>query len=495
MNSKAWLRAALLCILLALLASACGRKEEEQAQPEPVPEQLLASTLLDLPQGWGLANPQETADSIGLVVDVRQPYEYASGAIPGAVNIPIRGLAQHLDALPGLNGEIILVGDSNREGIAQVALRVLGYTDVRVLAGGMTAWRAAEMPVAGAPFPELPAGTAPEIDEALVAAVDASLQALPDDWGLVKSRDLAVALESSPPFLLDVREPAEFERGRLQNAVNAPLRDLFAHLGELPAKDQPIVVMCASGYRSAMAATALRMAGYQDVRNLESGLGALQTVQAADPALEADVNAFLQALPADDGLIAPADVAQSDAFIVDVREPNEYAGGFIKGAVNIPIRGFADNLTALPAQDEPIIVVCGSGVRSAMGFAALRLLGYQDVHSMTGGMKSWKDAGLPVVAEPVPELTTGPRPAVDEHVLAAVSRYLSEGIPPKWGNVDYETLVKTRDDERLYPSVVLIDVREPDEYAAASIPGTFNLPLRRLISDLATVPFEMPFSD
>jgi rhodanese-related sulfurtransferase len=479
--------------LLLLLVTACGRKEEQETV-EAVPEDRLASTLAAVPEGWGLIPVSQMAGSTALRVDVREPHEYASGTIPDAVNIPLRELVQHLDALPGLGGEIILIGDSNREGIAVAALRTLGYTNVRVMAGGMVAWRAAELPVAGAPFPPLPSGSAPEIDEDLLSAVDASLQALPEDWGLRKSRDLAVQLENSPPVLLDVRQPAEFERGHLQNAINAPLRELFAHLDDL-AKDQPIVVMCASGYRSAMAATALRLAGYDDVYNLESGLGALQTVQAADPALEAFVDAFLLALPDDEGLITATDVATSDAFIVDVREPDEYAEGFIEGAVNIPIRELAQSLTALPAQDAPIIVVCGSGVRSALGLMALELLGYEDVHSMAGGMKSWTQAGLPVTAEPVPELASGPRPQVDGRVLAAVSRYLSAGIPPKWGNVDYDTLVKTRDDGRLYPSVVLIDVREPPDYAESAVPGTFNLPIRRLISDLEVVPFEMPFSD
>ena len=75
---------------------------------------------------------------------------------------------------------------------------------------------------------------------------------------------------------------------------------------------------------------------------------------------------------------------------MDVRQPEEYAKGFIDGAVNIAMRELAANLRALPAMDKDIVLVCESGYRSAVGMAVLRMLGYKNVRTLEGGMKAWR---------------------------------------------------------------------------------------------------------
>ncbi len=70
-------------------------------------------------------------------------------------------------------------------------------------------------------------------------------------------------------LLLDVRTPQEFQGGHLDGAVNVPVQELEAKLATLPAKmDQPIVVYCRSGHRSANAAELLKKAGYTKVQDL-----------------------------------------------------------------------------------------------------------------------------------------------------------------------------------------------------------------------------------
>jgi phage shock protein E len=72
---------------------------------------------------------------------------------------------------------------------------------------------------------------------------------------------------STPHLLIDVRTPEEFASGHLPNAVNISLQDLPARLGEVPA-DEPVVLYCRSGNRSAQAATLLNNAGYTQVLDL-----------------------------------------------------------------------------------------------------------------------------------------------------------------------------------------------------------------------------------
>lgn len=71
--------------------------------------------------------------------------------------------------------------------------------------------------------------------------------------------------------LIDVREPDEVARGTLPGAVNIPLADLPARLGELDARRRT-VLLCRSGKRSASAAELLVGAGFVDVINLGGGI-------------------------------------------------------------------------------------------------------------------------------------------------------------------------------------------------------------------------------
>lgn len=66
--------------------------------------------------------------------------------------------------------------------------------------------------------------------------------------------------------VVDVRSEAEFRGGAYRDAINVPLAVLATRLDRIP-RDRPVVLYCASGSRSAMAARILRKAGYADVSN------------------------------------------------------------------------------------------------------------------------------------------------------------------------------------------------------------------------------------
>jgi phage shock protein E len=78
--------------------------------------------------------------------------------------------------------------------------------------------------------------------------------------------DVIAAKLKAGATLLDVRSEAEFRAGSYRGAVNVPLQALSSKLDRIP-KNRPVVVFCASGSRSAMAARMLRKAGYDDVSN------------------------------------------------------------------------------------------------------------------------------------------------------------------------------------------------------------------------------------
>jgi rhodanese-related sulfurtransferase len=77
----------------------------------------------------------------------------------------------------------------------------------------------------------------------------------------------------APPQLLDVRTNGEYARGHLPGAVNVPITELSARVGQLPlAPDRPVVAICLSAHRSIPAVRLLERAGYHDARQLKGGM-------------------------------------------------------------------------------------------------------------------------------------------------------------------------------------------------------------------------------
>ena len=86
--------------------------------------------------------------------------------------------------------------------------------------------------------------------------------------------------------------------------------------------------------------------------------------------------------------------------IVDVRERSEWDAGRIPGAEHIPLGTIGDVAPErLPRKDEPLVLHCAAGVRSAIAAHALQELGYRNVRSMAGGFGRWQQLGLPTVSD------------------------------------------------------------------------------------------------
>jgi len=74
------------------------------------------------------------------------------------------------------------------------------------------------------------------------------------------------------------------------------------------------------------------------------------------------------------------EVIANGAIIVDVRSTGEYAGGHIKGSVNIPLNALSSQLAKLK-KDKPIITCCTSGMRSASARSTLLANGFKEVYN------------------------------------------------------------------------------------------------------------------
>jgi molybdopterin/thiamine biosynthesis adenylyltransferase/rhodanese-related sulfurtransferase len=108
--------------------------------------------------------------------------------------------------------------------------------------------------------------------------------------------------------------------------------------------------------------------------------------------------------------------AHEKLTVVDVREKDEWRGGYIPGAVSIP-RGFLEIQAEqrLPDKSAPIVAYCAGGTRSALAAATLQELGYTNVETANPGFVRWKDLGYPI--ETPPELTDAQRERYSRHIL------------------------------------------------------------------------------
>jgi hydroxyacylglutathione hydrolase len=186
-----------------------------------------------------------------IVLDTRPSMQFAVAYVPGSVHIALSGqYASWAARILGLDKRIILVGeDGDHLRESQLRLARVGIENVQAyLEDGITGWIKG-----GFELDYIPQISVHEFAELLQQEKD----------------HIAV---------LDVREPGEVEAGAMENSVRIPLGQLPARTGELD-REKLLVVHCKGGYRSSIATSILRLAGFCEIANLTGGFDAWKTVR------------------------------------------------------------------------------------------------------------------------------------------------------------------------------------------------------------------------
>ena len=90
-------------------------------------------------------------------------------------------------------------------------------------------------------------------------------------------------------------------------------------------------------------------------------------------------------------------INREKAVVVDVSEAEEFAAGHVGGAKNVPLAQLEDKLTStVKNKGLPLILVCATGARANRALAVAKKLGYEQAEVLSGGLKAWKEANLPV---------------------------------------------------------------------------------------------------
>jgi rhodanese-related sulfurtransferase len=93
-------------------------------------------------------------------------------------------------------------------------------------------------------------------------------------------------------------------------------------------------------------------------------------------------------------------INRQHAVLVDVRDAAEHAAMRIASAQLIPLGELAGRVQDLNKyKSRPVVLLCASGSRSLKGVEILSKAGFEQVFNLDGGIKAWKDAGLPVTSE------------------------------------------------------------------------------------------------
>ena len=357
------------------------------------------------------------------ILDAREEGEFGASHLFWAVPCPLsRAEARAHALLPSLATRIVCVDDGR--GLAErlaAYLTGIGATDVAVLDGGTPAWEAAGFVLfSGVNVPSKAFGEWVEHHFGTESVDPPELNA----W-IESGRDMVV---------LDSRTWEEYQRMSIPTGISVPGGELAYRIADLvPSPDTLVVVNCAGRTRSIMGAESLRQAGIPNkvvaLRNgtmgwelagLTVARGKSERFSPGKPQTALLAAERAQAFADRSGvrMIDTAGLAELAAdktrtlYVLDVRDPSEFAAGHVSGSVSAPGGQLVQATdTWIAVRGARVALIDDDGVRARMSAAWLRQMGHQDVFVVEGGLEA---APLPVRPAPrVPPIAT-----IDAHTLA-----------------------------------------------------------------------------
>jgi hydroxyacylglutathione hydrolase len=212
------------------------------SRERPTLDQMLARDLQPLTIERVLALQAEGAQ----ILDTREAVEFAAAHVAGSVNVGLGGqYATWAGTVLSPDRPIVVIADPGREQESAVRLGRIGFDRIAgYLEGGMAS---------------------------LASRSDVTRSTERVSAPLAAER---LAGTGGPvPVAIDVRGPGERARAHVAGSVSLPLNHLAEHLGDIP-RDRPLLVYCAGGYRSSIAASLLQRDGFTNVAEIAGGITA-----------------------------------------------------------------------------------------------------------------------------------------------------------------------------------------------------------------------------
>lgn len=308
-----------------------------------------------------------------MVLDVRGISNFEEGHLPGAVAVPNYRFDKYKDRLPKDKGTQLVTycngyGCGMSPGIFRVLTEGLGYTNVKMFAGGQPTWAATGQPMY----------TEPEFLKYL------------QDNGKPESY-----------ILVDARAPEQAAKEHIANAINLSGADVKAVFEAMPSDRKARIILYADSMAEAdKISRALKVNNFTAVSTLNGGIAAWKAkgYPVVSNALRTEITYKAQLLP---GRISVDEfkkvVAEqpADKVFLDVRRPDERAKkGKIPGTINIPVDTLDWRWGELP-KDKEIIIHCQDGPRASVAFDVLQEHGLK-VRSLFASFQWNKDGSYEI---------------------------------------------------------------------------------------------------
>jgi rhodanese-related sulfurtransferase/glyoxylase-like metal-dependent hydrolase (beta-lactamase superfamily II) len=180
------------------------------------------------------------------VLDTRDPSEFAQAHLRDSISIGLAGrFATWAGTVLDRKRPIVIIAAPTREAEAAMRLGRIGFDVVAgYLDGGINALE--------------------------------NRDDLIQQTKRVSAAEAAAIIADGHPLVLDVRTPREWDEKHIESSVNIPLNHLIERAAEVP-RDRPLVVLCAGGYRSSIAASLLEQRNFTDLIELAGGMAAWET--------------------------------------------------------------------------------------------------------------------------------------------------------------------------------------------------------------------------
>jgi rhodanese-related sulfurtransferase len=183
------------------------------------------------------------------ILDTRDPDEFAAAHLKGSINIGLGGqYATWAGTVLDRTHPIVIIANPGREKESAVRLGRIGFDHIAgYLQNGLK-----------------------------------SLELQPELIGFTERLSAPFATEvlssSDPPLAIDVRTPRERQQKHIEGSLSIPLNRLSESMNSLP-KDRSLLVYCAGGYRSSIAASILQSSGFGPVREIAGGIAAWEAAK------------------------------------------------------------------------------------------------------------------------------------------------------------------------------------------------------------------------
>lgn len=426
-----------------------------------------------------------SSDAEFALIDPREQGVFTRGHLLGASNLPLSRLELLIGkTVPRKATEIILCDDGDGTAArAEAVLQALGYSDIKTLAGGVSAWAVSGYHVftgvniigkAFGEYLEKSAGTPHITAEDLNARTQAGEQI----------------------YLLDSRTPAEHSNFCIPGALSCPNGEMVYRAVPSAPVDATVVVHCAGRTRSILGAQTLIEAGLANqVVALENGTmdwhfaglelehGANRPVDApnAEAATVAQSAASAMAERAGVGAIDSATLEAwrhsegATLYLFDVRSPNEYAAGHLAGARSVPGGQLVQNVDRyMVTRNARTVLIDTDGVRAKASAFWLARMGYKNVHTLTAeGTETSSSAEKPGLSRDgnisVSELQSNPAFIIAD--IRKSSRYRRGHIPGAW----FLTRAHLERDEANLPNGSIVLMSDDAAYAELAAQDLRNL--------------------